>query len=323
MLLEVSDLRVAFRDDDGGGVFRAAVDGLSFSLAAGKTLGLVGESGSGKSVSALALLGLLPRRDARVSGKALLDGVDLLALSERELRARRGRDVAMIFQDPMTALNPYLRIERQLSEVLETHEDLSRKAARPRVVEMLERVGLPDAARRARAYPHELSGGMRQRVMIAMSLLCRPRLLIADEPTTALDVTVQAQILALLGALCSELGTAIILITHDMGVVAGSADEVLVLYAGRKMEQAPTTALFDDPRHPYTRALLRSIPRLDGERPERLEAIEGLPPRLGEVGSGCPFAARCGQCQQRCREAQPPDQSDAQDRVNHCFFPDA
>jgi len=301
-LLQVRDLRTEFRTEDG--IVRA-VDGVSFDVAAGRTLGIVGESGSGKSVTNLSLLRLVPDPPGRVTaGSARFDGVDLLALPERELRRIRGKRISMIFQDPMTSLNPYLRISVQLGEVLELHERCGRDAARRRSIEMLERVGIPDAGRRIDRYPHEFSGGMRQRVMIAMALLCKPQLLIADEPTTALDVTIQAQILDLIRGMRDELGMALILITHDLGVVAGMADDVIVMYAGRVVERAPTRALFAAPRHPYTLGLLNSIPRLDRDS-ERLTPIPGRPPDLVRLPRGCPFVPRCAFAVERCRNERP------------------
>jgi len=305
-VLRVEDLRTVFDTDEGT---VRAVDGVSFDLHRGRTLGLVGESGSGKSVANLSILRLIPRPPGRiVAGRVHFDGRDLLRLSEKAMRAIRGKRISMIFQDPMTSLNPYLRVGRQLTEVLEQHEHLRRGAARQQSVDMLERVGIPEAARRFDTYPHEMSGGMRQRVMIAMALLCRPEVLIADEPTTALDVTVQAQILDLIGTLRREFGTAVVLITHDLGVVAGVADEVAVMYAGRVVERAATEGLFAHPSHPYTLALLRSLPRLQGDR-GRLAPVPGRPPDLARLGPGCPFAPRCSFVVERCtREAPEPRQ---------------
>ena len=302
-LLKVDGLITRFRTDAG---VVTAVDGLSFTLAKGEVLGIVGESGSGKSVTQLSILGLLPKPPAQIDGgTAMFAGKDLLKMSDKELRGLRGNRVAMIFQDPMTSLNPFLRISRQLDEVLATHTDLKKDARRSRVIEVLDAVGIPDAAERVDQYPHQFSGGMRQRVMIAMALLCNPELLIADEPTTALDVTIQAQILELLGKLREDHDTAIVLITHDLGVVAGAADRVLVMYAGRVMEQASTRALFRAPSHPYTVGLLRSLPRLDGEGEDALVPIPGKPPVLTEVPAGCPFAPRCAHADERCLTERP------------------
>ncbi|GMV42908.1 MAG: ABC transporter ATP-binding protein [Myxococcales bacterium] len=303
MLLQVEGLETHFHVD--GEVVRA-VDGVSFHVGRGETLAVVGESGSGKSVSTHSILGLLPVPPARVAGgRALFDGVDLLRLSQRELRGIRGDRIAMIFQDPMTSLNPYLRVERQLTEVLQLHRGVSRRAARERSVEMLKWVGIPDPERRIDAWPHELSGGMRQRVMIAMALLCEPELLIADEPTTALDVTIQAQILELLARLQGQFGTAIVFITHDLGVVAGIAHRVMVMYAGKVMETGPTEALFGDAAHPYTRALLRAVPRLGAGARERLLTIDGQPPDPARKPAGCPFHPRCTFAQAVCKERFP------------------
>ena len=318
-VLSVRELRTYFRTDDG---LVKAVDGVSFDLARGETLGIVGESGSGKSVTSLSLMQLLPRPPAsHPSGEIIFDGRDVMRLPEAALRALRGNRMAMIFQDPMTSLNPYLTVERQLTEVLQLHRGMSRAAARARAVEMLTHVGIPDAARRIGDHPHEFSGGMRQRVMIAMALLCQPQLLIADEPTTALDVTIQAQILRLIKQLQAELGTSVILITHDLGVVAGMADRVAVMYAGRIVETGPAAAIFRDPQHPYTRGLLRSIPRLDrardGDTP--LRSIPGLPPDLSALPPGCPFRPRCDAAQDRCAREYPPGLTLGPARDVHCW----
>ena len=301
-LLEVTDLRTHFHTRNG--VVRA-VDGVSFALEKGETLGLVGESGSGKSVTCQSLLRLVPQPPARLAGRALFAGTDLLSCPTRELRAIRGRRIGMIFQDPMTSLNPYLRISDQLIEPLLIHEKLSRRDALARGLAMLEAVGINDAAARLHHYPHEFSGGMRQRVMIAMALIARPELLIADEPTTALDVTVQAQILDLIRRLQRELGMAVIFITHDLGVVAGLCDRVQVMYAGRIVESATTADLFARPQHPYTRALQRSIPALQPKGAE-LFTIPGLPPDLSRLPPGCPFAPRCEFAVEKCRTGDAP-----------------
>jgi peptide/nickel transport system ATP-binding protein len=292
-LLRVEGLRVEFPTADGVVV---AVDGVDFAVAPGGTLGIVGESGSGKSVAALTALGLTRRQGARVFGRMLFDGQDLLALGEAQMRARRGRDLAMIFQDPLSALHPFHRVGWQLVEALRAHRDIAKVAARARAVELLELVGIPQPARRVDAYPHELSGGMRQRVMIAMALANEPRLLIADEPTTALDVTVQAQILALLGELQRTLGMALVIITHDLGVVAEIADEVAVMYAGQIVERGSARQIFDAPSHPYTWGLLRSRPTLRGPIAE-LVPIPGRPPSLIAPPSGCRFHPRCAYAQ--------------------------
>jgi len=304
-LLSVRNLRVTF-----GRGARAvhAVNGVSFDLNAGETLAIVGESGSGKTVSSLAVLGLLPRPAAHIGAdsEVLFNGRDLLKLSDQDMRAIRGREIAMIFQDPMTSLNPVLTIERQLTEVLETHMKLRRPNAVVRAVDLLGMVGIPNPRRRIRDYPHQFSGGMRQRVMIAMALACEPKLLIADEPTTALDVTIQAQILELIRSSIDQRDTALILITHDLGVVAGMCSRVLVMYAGHIAEEAQTTELYGRPRHPYTVGLLRSIPRLDEQRPVELVPIEGQPPDLSRPMQGCPFAPRCFNVQDRCLREMPP-----------------
>jgi len=289
-LLSVRGLRVAFRTE--AGVVQA-VDGLNFELRPGEVLGVVGESGSGKSVSMLALLGLIDDPNVVIEGEGVFRGRDLLKLGEREMRQVRGREAAMIFQDPMTSLNPVYTVGWQIGEQVRAHEAVTKGTAHRRAIELLQSVGIPDAARRVDDYPHQFSGGMRQRVMIAMALSCNPSLLIADEPTTALDVTIQAQILELLDALRAEMGAAVILITHDIGVVAGLADRVMVMYAGRAVEQATTLDLFDRPQHPYTWGLMGSVPRLDREKPRRLPAIPGQPPSLIDLPAGCSFAPRC------------------------------
>jgi peptide/nickel transport system ATP-binding protein len=290
-LLSVANLAVRFETSQG--VIRA-VDGISYAVGRGEIVALVGESGSGKSVSALALLGLLPRRRARISGQVLFEGRDLLALAESEMRALRGRKIAMIFQEPMTSLNPVLSIGLQLAEPLQVHLGMSAAAARTRALELVAQVGVTDPERRLAQYPHQLSGGMRQRIMIAMALSCDPKLIIADEPTTALDVTIQAQILDLLRELSRRLGIALIVITHNLGIVARYADRVNVMYAARLMEQAGVDRIFAAPRHFYTLGLLRSIPRLDEGRRAELATIEGLPPDLRDPPRGCRFAPRCG-----------------------------
>jgi len=302
-MLEVTDLAVEFATDRG--IVRA-VDGVSFDLAAGETLGIVGESGSGKSVTSLALMGLLDARSARVTAGAMRIGsIDAMRLSPREWRSLRGAQIAMIFQDPMTSLNPFLTIERQLSEVLERHENATRSAARTRSIEALADVGIADPASRADQFPHELSGGMRQRVMIAMALMMKPRILIADEPTTALDVTVQAQVLELLKDCQHRHGTAIVFITHSLGVVARVADRVLVMYAGSVVESATTEALFARPAHPYTRGLLASVPRIDSDPTAPLTTIGGTPPNASSERVGCAFAPRCELALNRCRRERP------------------
>jgi peptide/nickel transport system ATP-binding protein len=302
-LLEVEDLGVRFATDDG---VVHAVDGVSLSVEEGRTLGIVGESGSGKSVTGLTLMGLTRARNATLSGHVRFDGSDVLAMSEPELRNLRGNDVAMIFQDPLSSLHPYYTVGRQLVEAYRTHHhDASKKDARARAAEMLELVGIPDPRGRLDAYPHEFSGGMRQRAMIAMALINEPRLLIADEPTTALDVTVQAQILEVIQRLQQEFGMAVIMITHDLGVVAELADEVAVMYAGRIMERAAKTTIFDAPQHPYTWGLLRSIPRMSAPRDEELVPISGRPPSLINRPTGCSFHPRCPYVRPAHREVDP------------------
>jgi peptide/nickel transport system ATP-binding protein len=289
-LLEVRDLSVEFDTDDG---VVHAVGGISYTVDAGRSLGIVGESGSGKSVSSQTILGLTRAPNARFSGEVVFEGRDLLSMSEQEMRAIRGEEIAMIFQDPLSSLHPFHRVGDQLVEAVRTHHDVSKQAARDRAAEMLTLVGIPEPRRRLDAYPHEFSGGMRQRAMIAMALINSPKLLIADEPTTALDVTVQAQILELIGRLQDETGTAVILITHDLGVVAEMTHDIAVMYAGRIVERAPTGELFSSPQHPYTWGLLRSIPRLDSSRDEELVPIDGRPPSLINLPSGCSFHPRC------------------------------
>jgi oligopeptide transport system ATP-binding protein len=289
-LLSVEDLRVEFWTRRGT---VHAVNGISFDIAPGETLGIVGESGCGKSVTSLALLGILPRAGRVTSGTAMFGERDLLKLSDDQLRRVRGREIAMIFQDPMTSLNPVLTIGRQIREPLQTHFDMDKKAAEKRAAELLEQVGIPSAKQRIKDYPHQFSGGMRQRAMIAMALACEPKLLIADEPTTALDVTIQAQILNVLRKLVAERGTALILITHDLGVVAGMCERVNVMYAGMFMETGNADQLFARPRHPYTLGLLQSIPRLDATRKERLHPIHGAPRDMLRPPSACPFQPRC------------------------------
>jgi oligopeptide transport system ATP-binding protein len=299
-LLEVKQLGVQFQTPDG---VVSAVNGISFTLDRGKTLGIVGESGSGKSQSVLAMMGLLAT-NGRATGQVLYQGQDLISMPTADLNRIRGNRVAMIFQDPMTSLNPYLTVERQMTEVLEFHKGMSRKDARTKAVQALDAVKMPEAARRIMMYPHEFSGGMRQRVMIAMSLLCEPDVLIADEPTTALDVTVQAQILILMRELQRDFGTAIVMITHDLGVVAGLCDEVMVLYGGQVMEQGNAEAIFYKPSHPYTAGLLAAVPRLEGGDSPML-AIPGAPPNMARLPVGCPFTERCSMALAQCGTVRP------------------
>jgi peptide/nickel transport system ATP-binding protein len=301
-LLEVRDLRVSFATDDG---IVQAVDGISYTVDSGKVLGVVGESGSGKSVSALTVMGLTRFQNAEVSGEVIFDGQDILLASDQEMRRIRGNEIAMIFQDPLSSLHPFYKVGNQLVEAIQSHQGLSNKQARDRAVEYLAMVGIPEPKRRFEAYPHEFSGGMRQRAMIAMALINEPRLLIADEPTTALDVTVQAQILDLIARLQSELDTAVIMITHDLGVVAEVTDSIAVMYAGRVVEMADKREIFRNPEHPYTWGLLQSIPRLDRPRDEPLVPIPGRPPSLINLPSGCSFHPRCPYVRQRHREVDP------------------
>ena len=306
-VLDVKNLETVFFTNSG--LFRA-VDDLSFRVRRGETLAIVGESGCGKSVSALSIMRLVPNPPGRiVGGSVMLEGTDLLALEEAEMRAIRGNRISMIFQEPMTSLNPVMRIGDQIMEAVRLHREMSRQEAWKQAVEMLRLVRIPEPARRALEYPHQLSGGMRQRAMIAMALACRPALLIADEPTTALDVTIQAQILALVLELQQELGMGLILITHDLGVVAQTAQRVIVMYAGRKVEEADVETLFADPRHPYTRGLMASIPALpalQGKADAPLAEIPGAVPSLTRLPKGCAFAPRCSLAVARCREAYPP-----------------
>ena len=317
-LLAVEDLVVRFRTRDS---VVHAVNGVTFELEEGERLGLVGESGCGKSVTNLAIIRLLPKPAGRIErGRVMFEGQDLGSLSEAEIRDIRGKDIAMIFQDPMTSLNPVLTISRQIVEPLEKHFGLERKPAEARAVELLEQVGIPGAKARAKDYPHQFSGGMRQRAMIAMALACEPKLLIADEPTTALDVTIQAQILELIGRLKADFGSAVILITHDMGVVADVADRVMVMYAGRAVERGSKHDLFYDPQHPYTWGLLGSIPRLDRPKPERLTAIQGTPPSLINLPEGCSFGPRCPQRFDRCGEVRALEDRLRNGHLDACFL---
>jgi oligopeptide transport system ATP-binding protein len=302
-LLEVEGLKTQFFTQDG---VVKAVDGVSFYVNEGETLGIVGESGCGKSVSVLSVMRLIPQPPGKiVDGTVTFDGDNLLKMSDSEIRRVRGNKIAMIFQDPMTSLNPVLTIGRQIGEALELHMGMNKEEARKRSAELLSMVGIPEADMRLDDYPHQFSGGMRQRAMIAMGLACNPRLLIADEPTTALDVTIQAQIVDLVKRLRDEIGMAIIWITHDLGVVAGLADRMMVMYAGHAVEEAPVKEVYNDPRHPYTIGLLGSLPRLDELREDRLTSIEGLPPDLIALPPGCPFEPRCVYAIDKCREVRP------------------
>ena len=302
-LLEVRNLRTEFRT--GAGLVRA-VDGVSYSVDPGETVAVVGESGSGKSVGALSILRLIPDPPGRVvGGEVIFAGRDLMRLSDSEMRKVRGGEIGMVFQEPMTSLNPVLSIGRQITEMVEQHRGSDRAAAEKRAVELLGLVGIADAARRLRQYPHQLSGGMRQRVMIAIALACEPKLIIADEPTTALDVTIQAQILELMQRLTQQLGVALIVITHNLGIVARYAHRVNVMYAGRIVESGPAAAIYHSPHHPYTMALLKSVPRLDRPRQARLDPIEGQPPDLTQLDQGCSFRPRCRFAVESCANATP------------------
>jgi oligopeptide transport system ATP-binding protein len=308
-LLSVRDLHVEFRTRD---ATVHAVNGISYDLQPGDTLGIVGESGCGKSVSSLAVLGILPKPAGRVSGGSVLfEGRDLLAMKAAELRAIRGNDIAMVFQDPMTSLNPVLTVGRQITESLRTHMDMDKREAADHAGDLLDRVGIPAARRRLGEYPHQFSGGMRQRVMIAMAIACNPKVLIADEPTTALDVTIQAQILELLRSLVETERMALVLVTHDLGVVAGVCERTHVMYAGRFVETGPTSALFARPRHPYTVGLLASVPRLDAQEHRRLRPIGGSPPDMRKLAPGCAFAPRCTYATETSWEVRPDLESDA------------
>ncbi|MFC5323151.1 ABC transporter ATP-binding protein [Bradyrhizobium oligotrophicum] len=319
-LLEVENLQVHFRTPSG---INRAVDGVSFYVNPGETLAIVGESGCGKSVTSMSMMRLIPEPPGKIAGSIKLEGRDILTLSDREMRQLRGNDISMIFQEPMTSLNPVLTVGRQIGETLRLHQGLDQAQAEARAVEMLTLVGIPEPARRVREYPHQLSGGMRQRVMIAMALACNPKLLIADEPTTALDVTIQAQILKLMLELKQRVGAAIILITHDLGVVAEVAERVMVMYAGRKVEEAPVKELFRSPRHPYTQGLLGALPKLgsslSGET-KRLAEIPGQVPDLKQRIEGCVFAGRCALATDVCRQYAPGLEQKAPHHIAACHF---
>lgn len=302
-LLEVKNLKTYFKTEEG---IVKAVDGVSFNLEKGKTLGIVGESGCGKSVTSLSIMRLIPNPPGKiVDGTIVFDGQDLLGKTERQMRSIRGNDISMIFQEPMTSLNPIMKIGSQITEAILLHQRLGESEAKKKAIEMLARVGIPMPEKRFESYPHQLSGGMRQRVMIAMALSCNSKLLIADEPTTALDVTIQAQIIDLMKKMRSEFGASIILITHDLGVVAGLADDIAVMYAGKIIEKGSVRHIFKDARHPYTIGLLQSIPRIDEDR-DRLQAIEGVVPNQKDMPSGCAFCPRCTRATKRCSTEQPP-----------------
>ncbi|MBV9215899.1 MAG: ABC transporter ATP-binding protein [Acidobacteria bacterium] len=317
-ILSVRDLKTYFKTEDG---LVKAVDGISFELKKGETLGIVGESGSGKSVTNLSVMRLIPTPPGEIAGGRIeFDGIDVLALPIDDVRKIRGRRIAMIFQDPMTSLNPFMKISRQLMEVTRLHLGHSKDQAYQHALKMLKMVGIPDAERRMNEYPHEFSGGMRQRVMIAMALSCDPELLIADEPTTALDVTIQAQILELIKDLKDRMGTSVILITHDLGVVAGMTDKIIVMYAGKVFEQAPTRELFNTPANPYTRGLLKSVPDPAHEEGTDLYQIPGLPPDVAHLPPGCPFAPRCYRAEELCTKEFPPFVQINSDHHSLCHF---
>ncbi len=317
-LLEVRNLKTQFFTQDG---IVKAVDDVSFYVMPGETLGVVGESGCGKSMTGLSIMRLIPSPPGKiVAGEIIFDGRDILQLSDNEVRKIRGHKIAMIFQDPMTSLNPVLTINRQISEALQLHLGMSKDQARARAIELLKMVGIPNAEERIDHYPHQFSGGMRQRVMIAMALSCNPKLIIADEPTTALDVTIQAQILDLMRTLQMERDTGVILITHSMGVVAGMADRIMVMYAGHIVETGTTEEIFANPRHPYTVGLLKSIPRLDAERKEKLEPIRGLPPDLIDLPDMCPFVPRCNFAREKCEQKNPPLLKVSDGHYAACWF---
>ncbi|HMS08642.1 MAG TPA: ABC transporter ATP-binding protein [Pyrinomonadaceae bacterium] len=319
-ILSVNDLRTYFQTEDG---VVKAVDGITFELKKGETLGIVGESGSGKSVTNLSVMRLIPEPPGKiVAGDIIFDGIDVRSLPIDEVRRIRGKRIAMIFQDPMTSLNPFLRISTQLMEVTQLHLGHTKEQAYKHAIKMLETVGIPDAENRVDGYPHEFSGGMRQRVMIAMALACDPELLIADEPTTALDVTIQAQILELIKDLKARMGTSVILITHDLGVVAGMTDKIIVMYAGKVFEQAPTRELFATPANPYTKGLLRSVPDPAHEQGKELYQIPGLPPDVAHLPPGCPFAERCDRAADICRREYPPFVKINEDHHSLCHFAD-
>ena len=317
-LLEVKNLKTQFFTQDG---VVKAVEDVSFYVMPGETLGVVGESGSGKSITGLSIMRLIPNPPGKiVNGEVIFEGKDLLKLNDDQIRRIRGNQIAMIFQDPMTSLNPVLTINRQISEALQLHMGMSKDQAKARAIELLRMVGIPNAEERIDQYPHQFSGGMRQRVMIAMALSCNPKLIIADEPTTALDVTIQAQILDLMRSLQAERDTGVIMITHSMGVVAGMADRVQVMYAGSIVETASTEEIFANPRHPYTVGLMKSIPRLDARERERLEPIRGLPPDLIDLPDICPFVPRCDYAREKCEQKRPPLLEVAPGHMSACWF---
>ncbi len=317
-ILEVKELKTYFRTDDG---MVKAVDGVSFNLDKGESLGIVGESGSGKSVTNLSVMRLIPMPPGKImGGQVLFNGEDILEMSDTRLRNLRGNQISMIFQDPMTSLNPFLRISTQLIETIRLHQGMNKKDAREKAIDMLRLVGIPKPESRVDSYPHQFSGGMRQRVMIAMALSCNPEVLIADEPTTALDVTIQAQILELMQDLSEKLGTSLIMITHDLGVVAGMCDNICVMYAGRVVERASADELFEDPKHPYTQGLINSVPRMDKGKKAELYSIQGQPPNLIDLPDCCPFHPRCEKAMDICRRQYPPVKVLAGGRRVNCWL---
>ncbi|TFG84627.1 MAG: ABC transporter ATP-binding protein [Spirochaetales bacterium] len=318
VILQVKDLKTYFKLDEG---LLKAVDGVSFNLRKGETLGIVGESGSGKSVTNLAIMRLIPSPPGRIAGgEVLFKGKDILAMSDNEIRELRGNKISMIFQDPMTSLNPFLRISTQMIETIVLHQGLDKKAAKVKAIDMLKLAGIPAPEKRIDQYPHQFSGGMRQRVMIAMALSCNPEILIADEPTTALDVTIQAQILDLINELSERLGTAVILITHSLGVVAGMCDHICVMYAGRIVERGNADEIFADPKHPYTIGLIKSVPRLDRTNKQRLYSIPGQPPNVINLPECCPFFPRCDRAMDICKSKYPPAVDIGSERSVACWL---
>ncbi|HOI22899.1 MAG: ABC transporter ATP-binding protein [Spirochaetia bacterium] len=318
VILQVKDLKTYFTVDEG---LVKAVDGVSFDLHKGETLGIVGESGSGKSVTNLSVINLIPTPPGKIAGgQVLFHGKDLLAMPQAEIRQIRGNKISMIFQDPMTSLNPFLKVSTQMIETIVLHQGLDKDAAKQKAIEMLKLAGIPAPEKRIDQYPHQFSGGMRQRVMIAMSLSCNPEILIADEPTSALDVTIQAQILEIMQELTKRLGTAVILITHSLGVVAGTCDTLCVMYAGRIVERGPTDVIFEDPKHPYTKGLIRSVPRLDVENSERLYSIQGQPPNVIDLPDCCPFYPRCEKAMDICKKKYPAIANFEQGRAVSCWL---
>ena len=318
VILQVKDLKAYFKLDEG---LLKAVDGVSFDLRKGETLGIVGESGSGKSVTNLAIMKLIPTPPGRIAGgQVIFDGKDLIPMNDNEIRQIRGNKISMIFQDPMTSLNPFLRISTQMVETIVLHQGLDKKAAKEKAIEMLKLAGIPAPENRIDHYPHQFSGGMRQRVMIAMALSCNPEILIADEPTTALDVTIQAQILELINELSQRLGTAVILITHSLGVVAGMCDNICVMYAGRVVEKGSADEIFADPKHPYTVGLIKSVPRLDKENKQRLYSIPGQPPNVINLPECCPFFPRCDRAMDICKSKYPPVAELGNGRTVSCWL---